>query len=397
MRTVLSDALDELLAEEPDGDGEAMIALQRDADRVDAAMTLAAAAFDQSQAFSADGAQTAAAWLATRCHLPMSEARKRISLGRKLRHLPLCQAAWAAGEITRAHVSVIGAVRRPATQDALARDEHLLVDFAKTMRFEHFARSVAYWAQHIDPDGAEDDDSDQRAQRQVHLDQHFQGMWAGKMIFDPISGTIVSNELTRLERGLFDEDWAEAKARLGREPFVHELARTPGQRRADALVEMAARSRSEPIGSRRPAPLFSVLVDYETLHGRICELADGTVVSPGALVPWLTAADIQRAVFTPRNRVEVGQTSRLFKGATRRAIELRDRYCTHPYCNTPGADCQGDHIIPYRDNGPTTQDNGELRCGFHNRLRNGLDPPEAPKDGDDDGDDGDDDDDGDPP
>src|SRR5690606_39919353 len=99
---------------------------------------------------------------------------------------------------------------------------------------------------------------------------------------------IVADELTRLERRLFEGDWAQAKEALGREPVVTELARTPAQRRADALVEMAARSKAMPPNARKPAPLFTVLVGWETLHGRILELANGTVVNPGALVPWLT-------------------------------------------------------------------------------------------------------------
>ncbi len=44
---------------------------------------------------------------------------------------------------------------------------------------------------------------------------------------------------------------------------IDELARTSGQRRADALVEMATRSRTAPAEGIRPAPLFSVFVSYE--------------------------------------------------------------------------------------------------------------------------------------
>ena len=62
--------------------------------------------------------------------------------------------------------------------------------------------------------------------------------------------------------------------------------------------------------------------------------------------------------------------ARLFTGGTRRAIELRDRICTHPYCYEPAENCQADHIEPYAVGGPTTQENGRLLCGFHNRLRN---------------------------
>jgi 5-methylcytosine-specific restriction endonuclease McrA len=117
-----------------------------------------------------------------------------------------------------------------------------------------------------------------------------------------------------------------------------------------------------------------VLVDFPTLQGRIYELANGTVISPGALLPLLDEAFIERAVYRPDNRVEVSETARLFTGATRRAIELRDRECTHPYCDGSRR-CEVDHIIPYVDGGPTTQENGRLLCSFHNRLRNQRPPP----------------------
>jgi hypothetical protein len=197
----------------------------------------------------------------------------------------------------------------------------------------------------------------------------------GQITLDPISGTIVANELGRLERLEFEADWAEATERLGRAPHLDELARTPEQRRADALVEMARRSLSTPPDARRPEPLFSVLVGWETLHGPICELANRAVVSPGSLVPWLEGADFERVVFGPGKRVEVGITARFFTGATRRALEVRDRECTHPYCDVPAEQCQGDHIDEYAQGGPTIQANGQMLCGFHNRQRNQRPPP----------------------
>ena len=103
-----------------------------------------------------------------------------------------------------------------------------------------------------------------RARRDAYLVQSVGGTYLGKMTLDPISGTIVASEHGRLEQELFEADWAEAKAQLGRDPHLDELSRTPAQRRADAFVEMATRSAAAPEGGRRPAPLFSVLVDYQT-------------------------------------------------------------------------------------------------------------------------------------
>ena len=259
------------------------------------------------------------------------------------------------------------------------RDEPLLVDTAKHLRFEAFCRAVAYWEQVADPQGADDGEDRRFARRDVYLDQSLDGLFFGRVTLDPVGGTIVSDELERRARVLFEDDWADARARLGREPTLAELGRTPGQRRADALVAMATAARTAPRDGRRPAPLFTVLVGYETLHGRICELANGTVLSPVALLPWLDQAYIERAVFGPDGRVDVSEHSRLFSGGTRRAIELRDRFCTHPYCDVPAERCDVDHVIPFVAGGPTTQANGRLACGFHNRLRERRRPPPSPE------------------
>ena len=272
---------------------------------------------------------------------------------------------------------MLTSLRTDATEAALVRDEKLLVDQAGSLRHDQFVRAAAYWKQLADPDGTDEDGERRRTRRDVFLVNGFGDMWFGKMTLDPISGTIVSDELERIERLLFEADWVEARRRLGREPKVTDLARTPSQRRADALVEMAARSKTCPAGGRRPAPLYTVLVGWETLHGRICQLEDGTVVPPGSLLAGLHEADLERAVFTPRGRVEISHSSRLFGGATRRAIEVRDQECTHPYCDVPAPSCEVDHIQPWAAGGPTTQENGRLLCGRHNRMRHQRPPPAA--------------------
>jgi hypothetical protein len=204
-------------------------------------------------------------------------------------------------------------------------------------------------------------------------------MWVGDFTLDPISGTIVSNVLKRIDTELFEADWAEAKARVGREPTIGDLTRTPAQRRADALVEMATRAASAPKDARRPAPLFSVLVGWETLSGPVCELADGSVLAPGSLAPWLDRALLERVVFdSPSRVIDVGVARRLFVGATRRAVELRDRHCTGPFCEIGFDDCEVDHVIPWAAGGPTSQDNGRLACGFHNRADQKRRPPGDP-------------------
>jgi hypothetical protein len=370
---VAIDGLAAEVGEWPSGggcDGESMIDLERQLGRLECIVSASLSRFEASGAWAPEGARSVVAWLATRGHVPKAQARAQLRRGRVSAHLPLLARAWAHGDLGAAQVDVVAKAWRSPNEAAVARDEPLLVHHATELKFEPFCALMAYWGQLADPNGAEASDLEKKSRRDVYLGASLGGMWLGQMTLDPVAGSIVSGELERLEGELFQADWAEARDALGREPRHGELARTSAQRRADALVEMATRSSGALASARRPAPLFSVLVGYETLYGRICQLAGGQVVSPGSLLPWLEGADFERAVFAPGNRVEVSATARLFSGATRRAIELRDQECTHPFCDVPAAQCQIDHIVPYAHGGLTTQENGRVLCGFHNRLRN---------------------------
>ena len=401
---------------DPGGGGgpecEAMEAALRRHARVDAETAYAVAAFESSGAWQASGARTARAWIMHHLHLSSAEAGRHIARGRALRRLPLVEAAFGEGAITGDHVGLLMALDHGTTKEPLHRQEQLLVDLARVHTFDEFKRLVGYWAQHYDPDGTTEAAEARRNQRGAWLVETIDGTWMGRMNLDPVSGTIVANELGRLEEALFEADKAEAAERLGRVPLFSELGRTPDQRRADALVEMARRSASTPNGANKPAPLFCVHVGWETLHGALSELEAGPIVPASQLLPWMQGADIvrvrhdpegpvtlshatrlkeltvrclERAVSDGPDRKECHPTDRIFTGATRRAIEIRDRHCAHPYCDRPARHCQVDHITPYTQGGPTTQENGRLLCGFHNRWyyrreqRFGLfsQPPEA--------------------
>jgi hypothetical protein len=367
----LSELIDQLAASEASAycDGESLVGLVRQLNRLEAVVTKAASCFDSSGEWEISGARNAAVWLSTECNMRKSVAKQMFRRGRELRRFPAFSQSWSSGEITGSHLDLVASLRRPSTESALERDEEMLLEFAKTLSYDSYLRALNHWEQLADPDGTDESAEERRNRRDVYLHPSLNGMWFGKMTLDPISGEIVSKELNRIEQVMFEMDWAEASERLGRDPAVTELMRNPSQRRADALVEMAIRSQIAPAQGRRPEPLFTVLVDYETFRGRFCELANGRqVVTPGALVPWLDGAYIERAVFRPQRRVEVSATARFFTGAIRRALEVRDLECTHPYCDLPASRCQADHIVPYTDGGLTTQENGRILCGFHNRL-----------------------------
>src|SRR3954447_1754854 len=332
-------------------------------------------ALEVQRVYTIDGAKTAAAWLAKRTREPVRECGRRLRWGRVAAEMPLVAAAWEAGQISAAHVGRLAAVRNDRTRAAFQRDEAMLVAHACDLTFKDFTADVAYWLQLADPDGADEAEMRRRLRRRVTLDETLSGMYSGSTLLDPVSGVVVAGELARREQELFDRDWAEAKARLGRDPLVHELARTAGQRRADALVEMARRSAAMAPGSQMPKPLFTVVVGAARME-QLCQRATGQVIAPGALTPWLQDAQLESILFDEVGLRAIKATrQRSFRGVVRRILEVRDQQCTHSYCEEPPHRCQGDHIVPYPDGGMTSQENGQLRCGFHNRLRAKRPPP----------------------
>jgi hypothetical protein len=374
----LKEALDNLLDPATSSclSAESIVELERQRNRLECYTSKAVADFDLWGEWNLDGAQTSVAWIDTRCHLAKTEARAQRRRGRSMAHLPLAARAFADGDIGAAQFDVLARLATPTNQAALARDEGILVDAARKMKFDSFCAVANYWSLLSDPDGAEEADMARRARRDAYLAKSLDGMFLGKLTLDPITGAIVHGELSRIEAELFEEDRAKAKEELGREPRAEELWRAPGQRRADAFAEMATRSATAPANGRRPEPLFTIMVGYETMHGRISQLADGIPMAPGSFLSFMDAAYFERIVFAPDARVECSVTSRFFTGATRRAIEVRDQQCTHPYCDEPADRCQIDHIKPYTEGGETTQENGRVMCGYHNRLRTQRPPPD---------------------
>jgi hypothetical protein len=209
------------------------------------------------------------------------------------------------------------------------RDEQFLVEQIKGLRFPSAASAVQYWLRIAEDEVGKTPSSCRHDGRHLTAVRGIFGTVDVRGTLDAIGGTEFLSELERLELELFEADWAEARKTYGDDTRVEHLARTGPQRRADALALMAHRSRSMPAGAQPPRPLITVLAGYGAFS-RICELADGTVISPGEVVRLLGEADIERIVFDGPSRViDVGVRRRFFTGATRRAIEVRDRNCTH--------------------------------------------------------------------
>jgi hypothetical protein len=194
-------AIHELIEVDPSlrCDRQSIVELECLRAQLDYALSTSVAEFDQWGEFALDGAKTATAWIDTACHLPKGEARSQLRRGKALPGLPVAKAAFAAGEIGAAQVDAILRVKSPVTEEALARDEALLVDYARTMKFAPFCNALAYWEQLADQDGTEEAALARQARRDVYLVPGPDG-FLGAMNFDFLDGAIVSNELKRLEK-----------------------------------------------------------------------------------------------------------------------------------------------------------------------------------------------------
>ncbi|HYD11133.1 MAG TPA: DUF222 domain-containing protein [Acidimicrobiales bacterium] len=327
------------------------VQLQRRAARLDALVTSAVGAVDR--AGLSGNARSTAAWFAHATHRPVARAKAMVANARALRSMPLVADAFAAGEVSGEHVRVL------AGAPLLEKAEEELLDSARSDRFDVFKRNVAYWRQIAEPDLVEDEAEKIYDSRSFDASRSFEDHVYLDGILDPVGGSIFRTELDRLERLLWEDDQQNGSSR------------TNTQRRADALVLMAERSAAMPEGAKRARVLINVLVGYETFAGRICQLADGTILTPGQVVSLLDDADVQRVVFESASQVlDVGRRQRLFTGATRTAVNLANLECQgDPSCDVPFERCEVDHIQPFEHWGETTQDNGRPLCTWHHRKR----------------------------
>ncbi len=302
-----------------------------------------------------DGSRSSSSRLARETRAGVRSCRRELRRAAATPHLPAVTAAVIDGGLCIDHFDLFAAIATPTRRAAMERDQHRLVEKCRELNFAGARTLLAYWATAVDATICPDSVSAAEDPSRLYLSETFYGNWIMDGAFTPVAGNIVATELSRLEQLIAQDD-----LRTGR-------IRTPAQRRAAALVEMAQRSAHLAPGSVTPRPLFTVLLGEQTF-AQLCELANGTVLTPNQLVPALSSADLETVLFDGPHTVVSVSHRRRFTGAVRRAIEVRDRHCTHPSdCDVPAARCDVDHITAFSQHGPTSQFNGRLQCPTHNR------------------------------
>ena len=227
---------------------------------------------------------------------------------------------------------------------------------------------VNYWIRHAD-EVVGNGKPDPVTPRSASVSTTFDGIVDIRAAIDPVGGEIFLNEFERIEQVLFEADWAEARAIHGDATTIDDLARTPTQRRCDALVEMAKRSAAVAPGCVPLRASISVVVDHRSF-ATILETARGTVLSTDVVVPLLSDADIQRITFFGQDNDIKASRKRTFTGLLRQVIQLRDRHCQDTSgCDIPAFKCEIDHKLAASRGWRTELSNGQCLCTFHNKKK----------------------------
>ena len=352
----LSAAIDELLTFDPaelDDDElhDIVVGLLRQSHRLAAVRAQWISGWDRRGLWAADGSRSPGHRLAREASMSIPAGRREVSRARALASMPHTTAALAEGVLSPEHVDVLAGANSGRRSVVFASHEETLVEQAKLLRFGECCQMVEYWKQRADAAGCDDEARRRHEARHATVASTFDAMVDLRAVLDPLGGAMVVAELNRLMEHQRRQDKRDG------------TVRTAGQRRADALVEMATRSRTARPGGLRPRPLITILTGHESF-ARVCELAAGTVVAPGQIVPLLSEAEIERVVFDGPDRVLSVSWRRTFTGALRRAIEVRDRHCQHPSgCDEPADRCDVDHIQPYTDGGEPHNTTGGSAAG----------------------------------
>ena len=324
--------------------------------RVEAAMARAVAVWDARKVWAYDGATSGTAWLAHRCELSRSSAATLVRTARRLESMPTTRAATHTGEIgfAKAVLLASAAHRSDKTLEVFAQHEAVLVDHARRLTVDQTAQMLQHWLLKADPDGAGGGAGDGD---KLHVSSTFAGTTALDALYTSDDGEVVRAAIAHE----YERLWRAERASNG-------PTRTPAQRRAAALAEIARRAMGAQVGR----PTIAVTIPFEDLEARS---GTGRVDETGAAVSAETArrlacdARIVPIVLDGRSEpMDVGRASRVITPAQRRALTIRDRGCVFPGCDRPPGWCDGHHIVHWADGGPTDLANLVFLCDHHHKA-----------------------------
>lgn len=367
--------------------------------RLRAAQVELVAAIERRGLHRCDGHASAKVLVRHVANLSNAEASRRARAAHALRDLPAVRDAFAAGRVGGCQVDLIArALSNTRVRHRLCRQDDALAQLAASLDHRRFEAVLSDWVRRADEDGTADRGQRSHENRDAKIVQDFDGSWTLSGGFGSLQGAELHEILRRFVDAEFATDWAKARIDHGDDATIEDLARSDGQRRADALFEIFQRAASAHASSEGGSQIVTnVVIDHATFERLLCRFAggrpdlirndfdletatadryrcstlDGNPIDPTEAVANALVGHVRRVVVGADSVViDLGRRRRLFTGAAQLAAKLASTHCYWPGCLVPVTDCQIDHLLPWADHGGSTGPrNGGPACGRHNRHK----------------------------
>jgi hypothetical protein len=152
-----------------------------------------------------------------------------------------------------------------------------------------------------------------------------------------------------------------------------EPARTPAERRADALVDVCRHfldhQQTGPGGRHRPH--VNIVIDEADLRSGLGgHLVGGPAVDAVTTARMLCDAGLHRVITRGRSAIlDYGRSTRTIPAPLWNALVIRDEHCRFPGCDRRAGWCEGHHVVWFSNGGRTALTNLALLCTrHHHRL-----------------------------
>ena len=297
-----------------------------------------------------------------------SQARRSLGTAEVLDEMPGLRAAVDSGEVALANAERLADAAQRTAPEAVGSDSDLL-EMAKELPPDQFAREASAWTQRHQSDHGHGDWLEKRRQRYLKTWKRQDGMVRLDGLLDPETGTRICNRLQGAAEQLRRQD--QKTARTNSEGSGGsgggEGLRSWDQLRADALDLLtsgdADGSKAGGSGGRPKAEIIAVadigVLTGDNPAGR-CEIPGAGPVPPEVLQRIACDAQLTGVIFADGKPLYHGSTIRTATGAQWRMLIARDGGCVG--CGAGPSQCQAHHIVPYARLRRTDIDNLVLVC-----------------------------------
>ena len=333
--------------------------LDRDRARIEAEMLAAVAAFDARQIHEADGAASAATWIAMRADLSRPQASSLVKHGRLVRSHPATAEALASLGTTKVRV-VLTAVN-DRTREAFDRDEAWILAAIAELTVDETRTFMAACSQTVDQEGV---DPKPPRHAEVLIRSTFDGWYDLHGRLDPELGARVAAAIRAHAEKLF---------RSGDDERAEGHRHSQAERQALALGDLIDRAVDPTVTSTRVPPSAVVVINLADLQA---DDGTGVVVGGGPISSetarrMLCDAEVSRILTDPTGAIlEKGRAVRTATMDQRQALMVRDGGCAFPGCDRGPEWCAAHHIIhwAFPACGLTDLSNLLLLCSHHHHL-----------------------------